>query len=288
MKFLFLCTGNSCRSILSEERFPVEFPQEARRIEPPGHLAFVYLFYDQRDAEHHRRAYLPERGQQVGCRRRSVYVHHRSAAHERQQHAERTFVGVGEGEYRKEDVVRLHEKQVAVHLYLCREIVVREHDALGRRGRSRCVDYHRQVFRFRFGHGPEFERSAGDDTEVLGAYHDVHPFHHLLGDARVELVGYEKRFGFGMGDYHVQLAAGEIGQYRNGDHAGGDDGEITDAPVGHVAAQQRHFVAAADASSEQDTAHVLHPVVEIVVRHGFAFEHRERRPVAVGLDAVGI
>ena len=101
---------------LSEDRVPVEFPQESRRIEPPGHSAFVYLFNDQRDSEHHRRAYLPERGQQVGCRRRSVYVHHRSAAHARQQHAERTFVGVGEGEYRKEDVVRLHEKQVAVHL----------------------------------------------------------------------------------------------------------------------------------------------------------------------------
>ena len=160
---------------------------------------------------------------------------------------------------------------------------------LGRRGRSRCVDYHRQVFRFRFGHGPEFERSAGDDTEVLGAYHDVHPFHHLLGDARVETLSDTKS---ALASEWViimsSLAAGEIGQYRNGDHAGGDDGEITDAPVGHVAAQQRHFVTAADAGSEQDTAHVLHPVVEIVVRHGFAFEHRERRPVAVGLDAVGI
>ncbi len=104
---------------------------------------------------------------------------------------------------------------------------------------------------------------------------DVEPFDGLLRKFGEKFVRDEQGLGLRMLDDHVQLLAREVGQDRHGDHAGRRDGEVADAPVGHVAAQQGHLVAGLQAGSRKDFLHLGDTTVHLGVSHVVAFEHRK-------------
>ncbi len=150
-----------------------------------------------------------------------------------------------------------------------------QHHALGLRSGSRRVDDHGQILR------PGDARRAfpadalRDDSEVLGADHDVEPSDGLFREFGEKFVGDEQRTGLRMLDDHVQLFARKVRKNRHGDHAGRSDCEVADAPVGHVAAQQGHLVAGLQAGSRKDFLYLGNTTAHLGVSHVVAFEHRK-------------
>ena len=118
----------------------------------------------------------------------------------------------------------------------------------------------------------------GNDTEIFRTDHDIQTVDGLAGKFREETVGDQQRPGFGVFDDHVELLAREVGQNRHGDHAGRGDGKITDAPVGHVAAQQGDLVPGTKPRGGQDLLHTGNTTAHFSISHILAVEHRVGDP----------
>ena len=93
--------------------------------------------------------------------------------------------------------------------------------------------------------------------------------------ARFLVVGDQQRLGLGVRDYHIEFGAREIGKNGHDHHASAHHRKITDAPVGHVAAQQSHLVAPRQSRAHQQALHRFDAVGEIVVSELLTFVHRE-------------
>ena len=150
-----------------------------------------------------------------------------------------------------------------------------QHHAFRLGGGSRGVDNHRDVVRLGNARRTLLPYALRNDAEVLRADHDVEPFDGRAGEFGEEFVGNQQGLGLGVLDNHVELLARKIGQDRHGNHAGRGHGEIADAPVGHVAAQQGHLVPGAESRTGQYFLHLGNTKTRLGVSHVFAFEHRE-------------
>ena len=113
-----------------------------------------------------------------------------------------------------------------------------------------------------------------DDAEVLGADRHVEPLDGLLRELGEKFVRHEQGLGLRMLDDHVQLLAREVGQNRHGHHARRRDGEIADAPVGHVAAQESHLVPG-EAPAPVRISAPCDTTAHLGISHVIALVHRE-------------
>ena len=221
-------------------------------------LMTINLFDNQRYDEHHRRPYLGKRRHKNRGRRRTIQVNDPSPHREGIDHTYRALVGVRQRQHREKRIVGKDRENSSTHGDLRTEIRVGEHHALGTRRRTRGVDDDREVFGIRNSDRPLLRRrTGGDHAQILGTNHDMEGFDRGLRQFSEELVGNHQRLGLGVGDNHLQLFGREIGQDRHGDHAGRGDGQVRNAPVGHVAAQQRHLVARFQTGSDQKVLHVF-------------------------------
>ena len=235
----------------------------------------VDLLDDQGHDQHHRGPYVAQRRHQRRGRGRTVEVGDPGAHREGVDHADRAFVGVRERQYGEEDVVGPHGEDRRREVDLRAERPVGQHHPFGARGRARGVDDDGQIVGLRLGRRALAAYALRDDAEVFRADHDVEALHGLLGEPREELVRDQQCFGFRVFDDHLQLLAREVGQNRHGDHACRRHGEVANAPVRRIAAQQRHLVARPQAGFEQRLLHFGDSATRLGVGHVFALVHRE-------------
>ena len=261
--------------VAAHEADAVERAPEGVGIELGEHLVAVDFLDDQRHDQHDCRADRPQGGHQRRGRGRTVEVDHPRAHREGIDHADGALVGVREGQHRKERVAAVDREDRGGDVDLRAERRMGQHHALGLRSGSRRVDDHGQVV------GPGNARRAfpadalRDDAEVLGADRHVEPLDGLLRELGEKFVRHEQGLGLRMLDDHVQLLAREVGQDRHGHHARRRDGEIADAPVGHVAAQESHLVPGAKPRSGEDFLHPGDTTAHLGISHVIALVHRE-------------
>ena len=80
-----------------------------------------------------------------------------------------------------------------------------------------------------------------------------------------------------MGDDHVEFVTRKIRKYGNNHHSGRNHGEITYAPVGHVAAEQSHLVAWLQAQGVQFASQFVHLPAQFGIGDGRAVDKRYGR-----------
>ena len=261
--------------VTAHEADLIERAPESGGLEFGEHLQAVDFFDDQRHDQHHRGTHRAQRRHQGRGRGRTVQIYDLRAHREGIDHADRTFVRMGERQHRKEYVVGLHGEDARRNAHLRAKRRMGQHHALGLGGSSRSIDDDRQIIGFGHRRRTLGMDLLGDDSEVLGADHDVEPSDGLFRKFGEKFVGDEQRTGLRMLDDHVQLFARKVRKNRHGDHAGRSDGKVADAPVGHVAAQQGHLVAGLQAGSRKDFLHLGNTTVHLGVSHVVAFEHRK-------------
>ena len=272
--------------IAARKSHPVERTPETVGVELGEHLVAVDFLDDERHDEHHRRPHGPQCGHQGRGRGRTVEVDDPGTHREGIDHADRTFVGVRQRQHRKEDVAAADGEDRGRHVHLCTECAVGEHHALGLGGRARRIDDDGQVVGRRHRHGTLAAHPLRDDAQVLGADHDVEPLDRMAGELREEAVRNEQRPCLGVLDDHVEFLAREVGKDRHDNHAGRRYSVITDAPVGHVAAQQSHLVAGPQARTAEDLLHAGDPASDFGIGQLLTVVHGKRNPVGEFFHAV--
>ncbi len=235
----------------------------------------VDLFDDERYDEHDRGPHALERRHEGRGRGRPVEVGDPRTHREGVDHADRALVGVRQGQHREKYVVGNDGKDGGAQPYLCAERAVGEHHPFGSRRGARSVDDGRQVVGCRHPRGALGAHVLRDDAEVLRAHDHAERLDGAFRELREELVRHEQRLGFGVGDDLVELLAREVGKNGHGDHACRGDREVRHAPVGHVAAQQRHLVARAEARTGQNILYDPDPSAHFGVGHLLAVVHGE-------------
>ena len=195
---------------------------------------------------------------------------------------------MGQRQDRQEYVIGINRLQDAHHLQLAAQVAVRKHHAFGRRGGTRSVNDRREIIPVRYGYGAKRIGSLVDHPEVHAAHHEVQPGDDLLRDLREQFIGNDERFGLGMQDDLVEFGARKIRQDGYDHHARHGRGKISDAPVRHVVAQQRDFVATVQPGMDEYIDQGVDAFGELGVGERLSPVHRETRPRAEGINAVQI
>ena len=209
----------------------------------------------------------------AGISAEAVEVYDSRSAREGEYHAQRALVGVRQRQYGEQDILLVEVEQRRNDRKLHADVIVRQHDALGARRGARRIYYYGQIVGRRNARLALFEDGLRYYVESLGAYDDVHALYCGLRQFGEELVRDEYGFGFGVGYYHVQLLAREVGQYGYGYHAGCGYGEIGYAPVGHAAAENGDLVAGTYAGLDEQLLHVSDASADLFVGNILCAEH---------------
>ena len=272
--------------VAAQESHPVDRAPKSVGVELRKNLMAVDLLDNERHDEHDRRPHRTQGGHQGRRRGRTVQIDDPGPHREGVDHADRTLVGVRKRQHRQKDILAADREDGRRHIHLGTQRLVRQHHPLGFRGRTRRIDDDRQIVRRRNGRRACGAHPLGDDSQILGADHDMEPLDGPFRKFREEFIGNKQRLGLRVLDDHVELLTRKIGKNRYGDHARRRYGKIADAPVGHVAAQQCHLVSGPETRFGQDLLHPTDPAPYFGVRQLVAVVHGKSDSRCEALRAV--
>ena len=297
---------------LPQRRDGAGHPDQGFSPESGKDLGPDHFFDDQGNGQDEGRLDRPEGGKQHRGRRRLVDVRDRSPLHQARDQSQGAFIDVGQGEERQQAVLAVHIDEAGRGQDIADEVPVGEHDALGMPGRSRSVDDRSEVLGLDLRGDPaqplqghrldlaEFVTALGDQPAELvlarirfdhGKIVDQDPRLEVvegrLVNLAVQLLGDKDGLGLGMPENVMDFRRTEIRQDRHGDGAHGGDGQVGDAPVGTVLAEDGDPVAVDDSPVGQEGRDLIGFILQLPVAQGGRIVETEGVSVFIELRALG-
>ena len=231
-------------------------------------MGFENLFDDEGNRQYHRGPNLLHGGNQNPRRRRFIQIVNTASAHHRNDESNRTFIGVGQRQHRKQAVSGFHGLKPGCYPGVQNQIFVAQHHAFGHPRGARCINQGGGVVLMDFfadqPHGFQgfiaqllklFQRFVDDAANQVDGRLDFQRLKVIQGHQG------DPGFQIGIADFvilsaghkdHLRLAVTQdvqdlvhvkIRENRNHNRAHGRDGQIGNSPVRHVLAEDGNLVA---------------------------------------------